>query len=291
MDQEVILYRGDFEPIDEFRVAKTHSFCLLGKGIYLTTKQRVADSYRIKGAMNLYDPRKRHRHKKDTLWSGQCNNRLEAYENAFPHFLTQVHNYQVSDRYLELTGKTNYLYVSKMYKTPRKKRIIPKQTKEESRIFLEAREKFDDMISNGEIVAEYGKNGDHREIAVIHYHGKKIGYVTSFRFKQSELKNHMFVMENISDKGFWELMWENDVRIGLLSENKENYVAKNLGRPMYYVGYGDEIFSKIRKLLEPYGYLGFEYAGGLHIGGYGYHRAFCVWDECWLNQRKIARID
>jgi hypothetical protein len=44
----LILYRGDSTNIDEFKVSKTNKDCLYGKGIYLTTAEPVAHSYRDK---------------------------------------------------------------------------------------------------------------------------------------------------------------------------------------------------------------------------------------------------
>lgn len=48
------LYRGDFEKIDTFKVKKTDKRCLYGPGIYLTTDEKVANTYRTKGQWDLH---------------------------------------------------------------------------------------------------------------------------------------------------------------------------------------------------------------------------------------------
>lgn len=65
------LYRGDAEKIREFSFHKTNKHCLFGPGIYLTNKQKVADSYRTKGGRShsLYST---------TLFSGHAKDRTEA---------------------------------------------------------------------------------------------------------------------------------------------------------------------------------------------------------------------
>jgi len=45
-------------------------------------------------------------------------------------------------------------------------------------------------------------------------------------------------------------------------------------------------YQRARRALQEYGYRGFEYPGGMITQGVR-HRAFCVWDEDFVNEHKM----
>lgn len=120
---------------------------------------------------------------------------------------------------------------------------------------------------------------------------------------------HVFKIDNVRDAVFWELMWDNKIPYGVFGNNKEEYIRNNCN---YYFNYHrtnkntdllikffgttkrkyttEDIFNDIKRILKPYGYFGFEYSGGIRIGGCGRHRAFSIWDEDFVNNHKVDRF-
>ncbi len=58
-------------------------------------------------------------------------------------------------------------------------------------------------------------------------------------------------------------------------------LVRNNGFPYRWLNY-----KKVRRALEEYGYRGLEYPGGMITNGIS-HRAFCVWDEDFINDHKV----
>lgn len=273
---QLILYRGDAEKIREFDFHKTDKYCLFGQGIYLTDKVRVAESYRTKGA------------RRDTvynrvLFNGAAANRTEAFEKGFPLFASDFHH--------EMNG--TWLYRGLGNASPK---------------FLEqARARYRLLIEEGDIVATYTQ-APYRvmgryihqtpRIEVTYDRKQKIGYVTKFAFEEKPFTASMIRIDRpIRDTMFWELMFDRKVDVGVKATTRHEYVVANSDHFAKAIDFGSTVrsdrtatFRQIRNAVEPFGYRGFEYCGGRHIGGYGDHRAFVVWDDDYVNHHKVERF-
>ena len=273
---QLILYRGDAEKIREFDFNKTNKYCLFGQGIYLTNKMRVADSYRTKGGRgSIYS---------HVLFTGRAKNRNEAFDKGFGLFASDLHH--------ELTGKW-----------------LSRGLGDASPKFVnQAQARYRLLIEEGRIVATYtqapytvrGKYVPVEPMLEVTYDREQpVGYVTKFAFDEQTFTASMIPIDRpIHDTTFWELMYDRKVDIGVPAADRHAFIVINSDRFAKAVDFGSTIahndrtakFRQIRNAIEPYGYRGFEYSGGLHIGGHGQHRAFVVWDDDYVNQHKVERI-
>lgn len=274
---KLILYRGDSNKIKEFKYKETNKYCLLGQGIYLTNKESVAHTYRTKGTIES---------NKETLFSGPSDNRATALEEGFYQYCVnkwrQVNAYNVK------------------YPTdPAKKKKFEDSLRKE----------FQGLVEKGDIVAEYSD-----VVGLVQYKSQKVkrslmvvwtksdvavGYVTRFEFDEETFNKAMFHVDNpCHDVAFWTSAYKAGMFVGTPYNNIDDYVKQNLGRkvaPNNVIPglYGRVVrfdWAKLQKILRPFGYLGFEYNGGIRIGGGKLHRAFCVWDENFVNEHKVERF-
>ena len=273
MDTMIKLYRGDFQEIDEFKFTKTSKGCLVGQGIYLTSKVEVANTYRNKG---IYYSRSRGYSPPPalcgvvTLYQGpleKAKNRNEAYVFAFKEFC----------RLIEYDRR-----VPQDFSAERKKQWL--------------RDEFDRLKESRQITSEYEGVYKNKGIYVKWDTGRWIGHLSNFMFTERELKLHMLhVNKPVFDKGIIELFWDHKLadRVFTPYNDKETFIRNNYGACIMPLN-KDTVqiqrkrlpWADIRRVLEPWGYRGFEYNGGAYIGGCGMHRAFCVWDDAWVNQHR-----
>lgn len=272
------LYRGDATNIDEFKFNKTNTYCLVGQGIYLTDKLSIANTYRTKGSG---------KDAKIEIFSGFASNRLEAYEKGFEHFTKEL-----------WCDKVGYFSA------------YPKNVKEKNKFLQEARSQFQILIESKRITADYtplpyGVVKPSKEtgkyIKVIWNKDPNFGFVTRFDFDQNYFNASMFHVDNVCrDESFWSMMYENKIEIGTSVETIEEYIKVNKSKSIIqaidqrYTDFGRKqtearykTYNKISDILKPFGILGFEYSGGRRLGGGYKHRAFCVWDEDFVNRHKI----
>jgi hypothetical protein len=267
------LYRGDAEKIKEFDVRKTDKHCAVGQGVYLTDSLTVAQSYRDKGASSRNGP--------DLLFSGPAKNRGEAYELALPEYV----RWRI--RADNLVPSSHPLY----WKSYDGNNLNADQRKLLEKFKDKFRAEYRQLIEEKTIVAQY-----HGSITT-KYHltvtmeadAFTVGYITEFKFSEFDLRTTMFKCEGhyngFWDRGFWEIAWdEHGGSIGAPYTDRDSYIRANLGlKPNCK-------FDTLRRILEPYGYRGFEYQGGIRTNSIIRHRAFCVWHDDWLNEHRVRRF-
>lgn len=270
----ITLYRGDGKNIDEFKFKKTNSGCLLGKGIYLTDKKSVADSYRTKGE---YDG------KGKLTSSYRAINKNVAWQVAEEKWL-EHRRYQRNFR-----------------------KTIP-LTKEETVMFKKEFEKMRDqglfnlarIIENFTTDKEPGWKWELTELSET-----QAGYLSTFVFPEPYFGNNLINFDaEYHQQGFLEIldspkMWRNSFprRQWAPSENqlvvdnyfefraiREDFPEKN----RYTFNPRAMKFTEITGVLRyDYGIHGFEYSGGKRLGG-GRHRAFCIFDEDYVNAHRVS---
>lgn len=293
---QLLLYRGDAEEIDEFQFHKTNKHCLVGQGIYLTTKVEVADSYRSKGARD-YSKFDFDAHRSYTYSVKGFGDRSGALKQFFLMFAD--------------------CWRAREYGLRSKDWDVPFRRGDEERARLEYR----DLIEEGQIQAKYEGSTTNRSIRVSLRRGYfgTTGHLSAFLFDSKVFEPSMFKVEGpIRDPFFWELMWDHGIPVGQPQKSKDFYIGINSqeNHTIYsfrrdasaWVPYSvnmtsaqkhaynvaqrgrrasSKLWVHVRKVIEPYGFRGFEYNGGRHLGGQGNHRAFCVWDEEFINQHRM----
>lgn len=263
MADVITLYRGDPAPVEEFEFKKTNKYCLVGQGIYLTSSKRVGNSYRIKGTT-------RNHYQGHMLFSGVALNKTDAYEKAFKSFVEH----------------RNPVLFRVMY-PPKWARKTAFDKKHQAK--LEALQKeYRCLLSDGLITAEY-KSSVEKLIEVSWNSGETVGELTVFQFGRREFELGVCDLSETRDPGFWELMYDHQIKVGTPYADKESYIRNNIGRYTYLSNATKETFVQMRNALVPYGYRGFEYRGGAIMGGLGNHRAFCIWDEEYVNRHIVTR--
>lgn len=303
MNNTLTLYRGDADKIKEFEFKKTNKYCLLGQGIYLTDSLRIANTYRTKGtsATSVHH-----------LFHGSAENRLEAFEKGFPTFCERMwvseHGY----------GRPYYRSLSdkEQKKHEQKCRPIYQQLIEDKDITAEYTAspvltsskylKPSQVIAHNKEAMKTAK----RWIKVEWTEIPNAGYVTRFEFAEHKFNPAVFNVDKAcNDEFFWELMYDEKLLIGSLAETKEEYIRLNKGKKVFdavntpvdpdarltmkmRIAKRDSksTWRKIGNVLQPYGFVGYEYSGGLRLGGGFHHRAFCIWDEEFVNDHKVQRF-
>jgi len=280
----ITLYRGDAEKIRKFEFMKTKKNCLFGQGIYLTDNETVADSYRQKGVNNRSYSYASLHGRYVTLFQGSCKNREDAYQKAFPKFLQDFYrdDFQPTARGIKHT-----------------------------QFEMMAKETFKSLIAEGRIQAKYtayshmsrkehkervksGQDVYHMEVSYTRDNENITGFITKFQFEDHELKGNIIRIERpIMDHFFWEIAREH--RLGFDIQHDE---TKEILSSMNFYRYGDprkqlmhtkRNFNLLLNHYPQYGFKGLEYDGGKRVGGLGYHRAFVIWDEQWVNNHKVQR--
>lgn len=294
--EELILYRGDYEKIKSFDFHKTHKTCYVGPGVYLTTSLRVANSYRTKGATGRDI-------KGNILFQGAAKDRNDAYNKAFEQAFVlekywKEHGSPEEGEYKYVKGKSIHRFheLSEKVQTTYKAKIRPL---------------YNELVEQGIIKAEYESTMSYvkrtdglRNLKVTYDRGVKVGYVTKFAFEKKPFEDSIIHIHRriITDSTFWEIIYDKKIGFGEPADSRGEFIAKNT-RPIvtsynpYGSGYygnrsipSQSILASIRNATSQYGYLGFEYEGGSVIGGYGQHRAFCIWDDDYVNRHKVERI-
>ena len=290
LNKTIVLYRGDNEKIKEFNISKTHKYCLVGQGIYLTNKESVAESYRIKGKRyfnnNVQDI---------TLFNGWVKNKEEAVKTAWPMFLNEMHHREYGVTF-NPKSKNSALFVSRMqdawYNMEHSGAVDIRRINTESRSSLEW---------HFEIILKV--SGDLKE-----------GYITTFEFPKDMFNRNVYNVEgHHGDSGLIDILLphmpaEAVVKYQAIANNRYSWYEqprgmsfllnmiregvlsnKTSGRSKRRFTYNERVWQTLRNILEPYGVIGLEYSGGIYTGGCGNHRAFCIWDDDFVNQHKVSR--
>lgn len=269
------LYRGDYRKITEFDFHKTNKYCYVGPGVYLTDSLKVAETYRTKGSSE--------RPRVSLLFSGSAKDRTMALEKAFAAFMEE----KCREQGVRFTRDSN--------------------TKAWHRIGEEARAEFQRLVDAKKIVAEYTSTGyqlRERALDVTYYRDDKVGYITEFLFPRAAfLSSVVNIDERIVDRMFWEIVHDAGQVYGTPYSNRDDFIRANMmkkferqttrsvnGRLVLSGRHDRHVFTTLRRILKPYGYRGFEYNGGVHVGGFGRHRAFCIWDDDFVNEHRVKRF-
>lgn len=257
--QTIKLWRGDAEKIRRFDYNKTNKGCYVGQGVYLTDSLRVAKSYMTKGTDKA---------NKFTLFKGLAKDRAEAFEKAL-------------DAYTEDWARDNHLSMKL-----RDKVFFAKKREALREHLAQAKE-------DGRLVINYCKGYRESFLEALFTPEQVHGYLAEFEFPAKDFETSVFHVEKrIQDSFFWELVWDQKVPgFGLSATTREEFVRINSTISDYH-SYRAESFrlhpwTALRRVLQPYGYRGFEYLGGRLIGSQGLHRAFCLWDDEFVNDHKV----
>lgn len=277
------LYRGDFEKIKQYDFHKTNKNCYVGPGVYLTSKVAVAESYRTKGNYDSKNPNR-------VLFDGKAKDRNDAYEKGFAYFF---------ERY----------YLADLFENrPDLKKSVTNKDKLKPTSYSQYRM----LIADGKIKADYtsspnrfGSN-DNCTLKVVYDVPLKDGYVTEFSFEKVPFEASVIRIDRpIKDPTFWEIMFDHEATFGRPTDDfkkevsRSDYINLNVNKPPVWQGvnnflgtvsFDQKDLPAIRRAIQPYGYRGFEYTGGSVIGGFGNHRAFCIWDDDYVNEHRVRRF-
>lgn len=265
------LYRGDFEKIRRFETAKTKKYCLVGRGVYLTTDVSIANSYRIKG---LYGAKAR----RSLDIQVKAKSRPEAYALAFQEWLIEKAHIDNALRY----GR------GPDYKTT----IDSVWEKKNLKVLQELWTK---LMDSGRITSEYRafvRGATVRDIVVsVKESDEALGHLTKFEFDEDEFMSQMVDVVRFQSPDFWEIVFDSKLELNgfeIDTRSKEDYIRMNKNR--YASVRYDEFCNWVsfRRAFKQYGYRGIMYEGGRTLGGRR-HSAFCVWDDLWLNEHRVAR--
>jgi len=289
----IVLYRGDSTKIKNFEYSKTNKRCLLGQGVYLTDSLKIAASYRKKGVRSLYtkDP--------SILFDGEAKDRTEAFELAFPGFgkLMWEKEKDISDWWTRLNEKDKAKYLEskrELYNILiESKQIVAKySTRSPAEEVIKIGKSASSVKSRIKSLKETHKN----VIKVKLMEDIDIGFLTSFEFDEKDFNSSVFNVDiPCNDVWFWELMYSSKIMIGKKANNIDKYVSENIGSSVYKAVRTEtkdvkEPWNKIKKVLQPKGYIGYEYKGGVRIGFNVKHRAFCIWNDEYVNAHKVKRF-
>lgn len=276
---KVILYRGDSTEIDEFDFHKTDRHCLLGQGIYLTSKKQVGESYRTKGVRRQWDM-------PFVLFQGKAQDRPTAIEKAFEEF---------------------YRTWWRAIREGREKLSKEKDEKQ-------ARVYYQSLVNDNQIVADYTRGyiappswsssqvkmdqhrRQERDMQVVCKLTSQVGALSKFEFDASYFNSSVLKVGDPASKEIRELLLDKGIDLSKKPVAQPDYSYYNtwgsragpsLLSALGYRGIANRS-TTIRSIFEPYGYIGFEYDGGVLVGGLGRHRAFCIWDDDYVNAHRIS---
>lgn len=289
--ETLILFRGDTIEIEEFRFNKTNSHCLLGKGIYLTNRITIAETYRSKGAWQAHKNFNPEKYQDNVLIEQKvCKNKHEAIEKASRVYSTRLYEKRHNKHYSVRT----------VDKKTRKVEYIP------SKEFLDFEEKignpeFQRLLISEEVAIEVQNKYEGRlfTIKVVNRNKKELGKVAEFHFPKNFLERNI-VKTHAMGLDECHLLWEHDLHKKASEySSASEFIEKeftdltfwNYSREKIfdigYDGYGKINWNKFRNILVPFGMIGYEYPGGLATGG-SKHRAFNVWDEDFVNKHRVS---
>lgn len=271
MTDIIRLYRGDSEKIRKFDYYKTSSSSLAGRGFYLTDNEKIAHSYRLKGSEAA------------GLSNLLIDKDLENMNVAREETLTAYIVFQLKrDRHYKIANDPKKVEAAKVAYRPEFERLLEDGT-------ITIRRYQPRKANNGFLFQAV-------------YMPRDIGYVTSFDFPRKYLESNVVHIETSRpDPNLLDIAWENGcVRKVLYSRNqlfmqgdkvefheKDDFVKHALRH-----GITPNHFdcNKLGVLLDKqYGILGFEYKGGIRVGGLGTHRAFNLFNERYVNEHRTQR--
>lgn len=275
------LYRGDSSKIKEFKFNKTNKYCLVGQGIYLTNSKRVAETYRTKFSDTTTEV---------VLFQGPCPNRSVAKKEGFGMFL--IYQYRKSNPKLWYSEVERMLNNNKL---PRK--------------FIEQQQGiYENLWETGQITAEYTNvfPQSEKQIKVVYDLNVKVGRITVFDFDADYFNANVFNVDRVMKRDEVDLIYDEDI-LGIkdkIDRQEFSHICQHRGflDLTTYFNYcskslsgarrrsSSEFFTKLRDVLNDYGVIGLEYDGGVRLGGGIHHRAFCIWDEDYVNQHKVETI-
>jgi len=282
----ITLYRGDAEKIKEFDFNKTNKRCLVGQGIYLTTKKNVAETYRTKGHYERYSP-----NSKVVLFQGRAATKQHAQEIAYGRYVTEV----LKKKIQEATSFDHYQFLDKIEEGLIEVKI------DRSTVF----DKTQPLSCNYTY---------HKEKP------KQVGYISEFNFPERLFNDSMLMLDRTTPEEYlkmffdWECVadkieviirensrlvarrdpvtgsvvrsWEHDERRKIIQIEKSADLIQVVKH--HHFPYRKLNYQRMRVMLEEYGYRGLEYPGGMITNNIR-HRAFCVWDEDFVNDHKVKR--
>jgi hypothetical protein len=271
MVETIRLYRGDHVKIRKFEAYKTSVHSLVGQGFYLTDNEKVAQSYRLKG-------------------SG-----IGSTENVLLN--QEVENMNVA-REMALAGYIRFqLCRDRHYK-------IANDPKKVEALKPAYRSDFERLLEDGTISIKWfqGTAGERTRRFQAIYLPDDIGYITSFDFPRKHLESNVLNLETRTpDPGLLDVAWERgcvrkSVRM-TRTRTKENFdqpleTKEQLHALVSSNGVFPAMFNcnKLKDIVQrEYGIIGFEYKGGIRIGGLGTHRAFNLFDERFVNEHRTER--
>lgn len=266
MSEVMTLWRGDFERIDHFRFRRTNSYCQVGQGIYLTDSQAVARSYQEKGADHW-------RKKKRLLWSDKAKDRMDAYEKAFPQFI-ELQEYRLTTGHFSGLDVHHFMEALKRKWRPTYEKLI-----EEGNITAKYLTKKDIIKSRMTTV----KSG----VIEVHLHEEDdaVGHLSRFDFPKDLEAKIFHVDKAIRTRAFWITLAEEGV-VNVPPSARIDYAIDKIDSHARFDDLTPREQVMMRRMYQKKGFLGYEYFGGAYVGGYGPHRAFCLWDERFVNQHR-----
>lgn len=269
MTEYLRLYRGDNDKVHRFLLHKTSPHSLVGQGIYLTDNERIAQSYRTKstGEANA------------VLLNEALDNMNEARHKALlgyiRYMLIRNRDYKIAD------SEKKLVELMPLYKAD-----------------------FEQACEQGRVIIERNasKTADKKFSFFAYYFPRDVGYVTAFDFPKQSLEANVVNLETRRyDKGVLEVAWETKclAKKALYYTGQDRreitVVFDSFSKVVEYadlVGVAPCMFkhNRLRSVLQrEYGIHGFEYKGGIRVGGLGKHRAFSLWDSDFVNQNKVKR--
>lgn len=263
------LFRGDASKIQQFHLAQTDRNCLLGQGIYLTDREMVADTYRVKGDYESYRPLR------DTF---RAKDRTHA----------------------RLLGLKKFLSHKRYYNEPRLKDLTERQIEQFTKEYYDNLDKGVLIIERGHRQLNPGLFHGAWDFTLSEVGGKS-GWVSVFEFPEPFFTRNVINFDATrKDKGFLEIL--DDVKFW---KDKGTTIKSTTGGLTGYLGYTNDRrggvndfvsldprainFGKLIPVLKEFGIHGFEYNGGARLGGGFYHRAFNIFDQDYVNDHKVDR--
>lgn len=288
MSDNIVLYRGDSTKIKEFSLKKANKFCLLGKGIYLTNKPSVAQTYRMKGS---------------SLW--HLNTTVEAKDK--PQAIKMILWTFYLCRFYQKDEKLVDLF-KRIIKDPKATARVSRIEDLKPEILQELEKSIYRQLEDGSITMTRGSKVNGKQSFTFQEDSSSIGWTTKFVFPEPYFTRNCVNFDAVQlDEGFLQILedqrfWK-DTRMEYLKDGSVNewdpYLKfQNQRRPAYGTTESNRRlrldshgirFDRLIPVLVSYGIHGFEYSGGARMGGYGYHRAFSIFDEQYVNDHRVER--
>jgi len=308
VESTLVLYRGDYEKIREFDISKTNRHCLVGRGIYLTDSLKVAQTYRTKGLyVNTGII---------TLAAGKFPTKGAVIEKAMAAFYEyrwkEVHGTEWSTA----KGKEKELFRVKCLDEW-------ERLKDQGKITIANEDVRIGTWVKGRIVSTIEKQTK----VTYRPSDKVVGRISVFAFDNtesafdtkvvnlSEVIRDERVREVMADipyfnplgvpkdeyvKDFIRIVVEQDLQIcpgGYTSHVYNRFIIRKrlplAEKEMTIIEKvkqrgANNALAKLARRLRDRGFYGFEYNGGVITSSIR-HRAFCLWDDTFVNDHFIER--